>query len=53
MEPGLFRIMQRGLMTNEVIISRDGSSETKIKYQIEKENMKVKHKIQNAINLMF
>jgi len=35
-EPGLFRIMQTGSMTNKVIISRDGSSETKVKYQIEK-----------------
>jgi hypothetical protein len=44
MELGLFRIMQTGSMTSEVIISQDGSSETKIKYKIEK-IMKVK--IQN------
>jgi len=36
MEPGLFRIMETGSMTNEEIISQDGSSETKIKYKIEK-----------------
>jgi len=49
MEPSLFRIMETGSMTNEVIISQDDSSETKIIDKI----MKVKYDIQRATNFTF